>query len=239
MRRKRKAGLILVGCILAAAAALAGYFMTYYHADEKALQALGSDEAVLVEKTEYGWHFDGPGEESVLIFYPGAKVEETAYAPLLHLLAGEGMDACLVRMPLRIALLGMDQAGKVIREGGYRKYYIGGHSLGGAAAAMYAGKNAEGLDGIVLLAAYPTGPLPDRFRAISIYGSEDGVLNRKRLEEGRQYLPGKAKEQVIAGGNHAGFGNYGPQKGDGLPKVDAAVQQKQTAEAILSWLQEP
>ena len=75
---------ILVICFLL-------YAEQYYHADQSALSALESDDTVSVSKTDYGWLFDGPSENDALIFYPGAKVEETAYAPLLHLLAKEGM----------------------------------------------------------------------------------------------------------------------------------------------------
>ena len=89
-------------------AVLIGFFVyagTYYHADPSAAEALESDDRVTVAKTEYGWMFDGPSEEDVLVFYPGAKVEETAYAPLLHLLAGRGIDVCMVKMPFRLAVV--------------------------------------------------------------------------------------------------------------------------------------
>ena len=57
------------------------YVEQYYRADVAAEEALVSDGNVSVERTGYGWYFDGPGEESALVFYPGGKVEETAYAP--------------------------------------------------------------------------------------------------------------------------------------------------------------
>ena len=86
------------------------YVQSYYHASPEAAQALVSDGNVAVEKRDYGWFFDGPGQEDALIFYPGGKVEETAYAPLLHALASEGMDVCLVKMPLRLAVLSRNKA---------------------------------------------------------------------------------------------------------------------------------
>ena len=104
----------------------------YYHAGGTALAAMQSDSIVSVEKTNMGWLFDGPSEDELLIFYPGAKVEETAYSPLLHELAEKEMDVYLIRMPLHLAFFGMDAADAVVREGGYDQYYIGGHSLGGA-----------------------------------------------------------------------------------------------------------
>ena len=40
---------------------------------------------------------------------------------------------------------------------------------------------------------------------------------------------------VIEGGNHAGFGHYGPQAGDGVASIDREEQQRQTAETVLAF----
>ena len=117
----------------------------YYHADESALEALQSD---LVTETDYGWLFDGPEDRSVLIFYPGAKVQETAYAPLLLQLAESGLDVCLVKMPFRFAFFGISKADEIRSRYDYEKTFIGGHSLGGAMAAIYAANHD--LDGVIL-----------------------------------------------------------------------------------------
>ena len=46
------------------------------------------------------------------------------------------------------------------------------------------------------------------------------------------------KENVveIEGGNHAQFGNYGPQKGDLPATISAEEQQAQTVEAISNFI---
>ena len=209
------------------------YTGQYYHAEPSALPALESDPSVSVTKTDYGWLFDGPSKRDALIFYPGAKVEETAYAPLLHQLAEEGMDVCLVKMPFHLALFGMNKADDLIAEYDYSRWFIGGHSLGGTMAANYASEHEAQLTGLVLLAAYPTKKLGDHLVVTSIYGSEDGVLNMEKLKEGEQYLPEDTVSQVILGGNHAQFGNYGEQNGDGNAAISAAQQQRQTVELIL------
>ena len=41
----------------------------------------------------------------------------------------------------------------------------------------------------------------------------------------------------IEGGNHAQFGNYGPQKGDLPATISAQDQQAQTVEAIENFLE--
>ena len=228
----KKPAAILLASLLLVLAAFALYGAVYYHADETALEALASDAAVRVERTDYGWLFDGPGEDAALIFYPGGKVKETAYAPLLRQLAEKGVDACLVRMPLRLAVFGADRADSVMAQHAYARWYIGGHSLGGAVAANYASSHPGGLEGLVLLAAYPTHPLDGTAEEISLYGSEDGVLDRARLEAGRQYAPARSEELVIEGGNHAQFGSYGPQRGDGEAAIPPAEQWAQAAAFI-------
>ena len=208
------------------------YAGQYYHSDGTARSALRSDETVAVEETEYGWLFDGPSTTDAAIFYPGGKVEETAYAPLLHCLAGQGMDACLVKMPFRLAVFGADKADQVIRKYDYDSWYIGGHSLGGVMAADYAAGNHTGLAGVVLLGAYSVKDLDESLHVISIYGSEDGVLNRTSMREYERCLPADFEQYVISGGNHAQFGNYGKQTGDGEASISADEQQRRTEELL-------
>ena len=106
-------------------------------------------------------------------------------------------------------------------------------------AASYAAKRSDELDGLVLLAAYSTADLTNSgLRVYTTYGSEDGVLNREKLEANRENLPSNTIEAVINGGCHAGFGSYGPQKGDGEPTISAEEQQQQTADAVAAWIKQ-
>ena len=209
-----------------------GYVSVYYHADEAALAALRSDGAVTVTQTGTGWFFDGPSESDALIFYPGGKVEETAYAPLLRQIADGQMDVFLLKVPFRLAVLSPGKAADVMVSRSYANWYVGGHSLGGVMAADFAAKHAAELRGLVLLASYSTGDLAPSLRVLSISGSEDGVLDRQKLEAGIQYLPAGAVIQVIPGGNHAQFGSYGPQKGDGAALISPTEQWAETAALI-------
>ncbi len=98
-------------------------------------------------------------------------------------IAESGMDAFLVKMPFRLAFFGTNQASTIMDEQTeYESWYIGGHSLGGAMAAAYAAKHLEELSGAILLATYPTASLvSDDFQVLSLYGSEDQVLNMEQL----------------------------------------------------------
>ncbi len=228
-RKKRIRRIVPAGVLLLLLLAAFLYCSDYYPAADTALKALESD-GVLVEQTEYGWFFDGPAADRALIFYPGGKVEETAYAPLLHKLAANGVDVCLARMPFHLAVFGMNTADGIMARYGYGSWYIGGHSLGGAIAANYAA--VHDLDGVILLAAYPTRDVEEPM--LMIYGTEDGVVNRERLAAARQF--GTVEEVVIRGGNHAGFGDYGRQSGDGEAGIPAEEQQQAAADAVLAWI---
>ena len=90
----------------------------------------------------------------------------------------------------------------------------------------------------MLLAAYSTADLTDSgLDVLSIYGSEDGVLNMEKYESNRGNLPENTVEVMIPGGNHAGFGCYGPQNGDGEAGISATEQIQYTAEVITAFVQ--
>lgn len=231
-RKRKKYWLIPVVIIAVLVVVSAVYVSDYYKADETATAALRSDDAVAVSQTEYGWLFDGPSDDTALIYYPGGKVEETAYAPFLHRLAADGADVFLVKMPFRLAVFGKDKADQIIEENGYETWYIGGHSLGGVMAANYASEHGDLLDGVVLCAAYPIRELDEDLTEVLVYGSEDHVLNAEKIKEGEQYAPADLTEHVIEGGNHAQFGNYGEQKGDGAAGISAKAQQEEAVRVI-------
>ena len=235
MKRKRNRILLIALLVLLALCVAAGvYFGTCSPAGPAAQAALVSGNGVHVEAAPYGYLFDGPGSSDAFVFYPGARVEYTAYAPLLRALAEQGIDCFLVKMPLNMAFTDMDECAHIqdVYENDYERWYVGGHSLGGACAALYAAKCPDRLSGLILLAAYATKPLSEDLAVLELHGSEDAVLNRKKLEEGRRYLPASALSEELPGGNHAQFGDYGLQRGDGAAEVSRADQTAWAADRI-------
>jgi hypothetical protein len=71
---------------------------------------------------------------------------------------------------------------------------------------------------------------------MSIYGSEDGVMNREKYDKYKTNLPSDFTEEIIAGGNHAGFGMYGIQEGDGSATITTVEQIEKTSDAILTFI---
>lgn len=212
------------------------YLQFYYHATPEALAALESGDGVTVTHEDGAYAFDGPGTDSALVFYPGAKVEAKAYAPLMRRLAVQGLDCFLVEMPLNMAFFGMDRAGAIMVRHSYGKWIMAGHSLGGIAASSFASSHAGEVSGLVLLASYPSGTVNNGLGLCLVYGTEDKVLNRDAYEASRPNWPSDARETVIQGGNHAQFGNYGEQAVDGVATISATEQQSQAADAILAFV---
>jgi hypothetical protein len=131
-------------------------------------------------------------------------------------------------MPFHLAVFDVNAADGIMEQfPEITSWYMGGHSLGGAMASSYAVKHSEEVAGLILLAAYPVNK--SDIPAVIIYGSEDKVLNRDKLKG----LTGLVE---IQGGNHAQFGNYGFQKGDGTASISSEEQQIETVQAIVDFL---
>lgn len=213
------------------------YAADYYHADDVVVAAMSPDAGVAIEQKGNTLVFIPEDAETGLIFYPGGKVEYTAYAPLMRALADSGVLGVLVRMPLNLAVLNVNAANSIPEQYPQIKHwYIGGHSLGGSMAASHAAKNTSAYDGLVLLASYSTADLSTSgIPVISIYGSEDGVLNMEKYAEYRCNLPAAFEEHIVEGGCHAGFGSYGPQDGDGVPTITGDEQIAKTVRLLKAF----
>lgn len=228
LSKGQKAGIVIRLVISALAVISVFYLLTYYHSENVETYLTTTDE-VDVKEIKNGLFFDGPGEEEAMIFYPGAKVETNAYAPLMYQLAENGVDCFLVEMPFHMAIFGVNRAETILNDYDYDTWYLGGHSLGGAMIASFASEHTDQVDGLLLLAAYTTKDLSRTdLKVTTIYGSEDGVLNMEKIEEGRALLPEGSVEKCIAGGNHAQFGSYGKQKGDGEAQISGEEQIQET-----------
>lgn len=235
MKTKRAIQIIAVILVLAVVG-IGFYANDYYRATNEALAAFAEGEGLTKSVTVFRQAEPVAGEDRAgLIFYPGGKVAVEAYAPLMKSLAEEGITCVLMEMPLNLAVLDSKAAegiAELVPE--VDRWYIGGHSLGGAMAASYAADHGEELEGLVLLASYSTEDLINSgLDVVSIYGSEDQVLNRKSYEDNRRNLPEDTVEVIIEGGNHGQFGDYGIQEGDGVAAISPEDQLEQTVRAIV------
>ena len=174
---------------------------------------------------------------TAFLFYPGGRVDYRSYALPLHKIAAEGYLVILLPVRLNLALFDARSADRAIPAfPEIQHWVVGGHSLGGVAAALYATKN-KNLDGVVFWASYPANDsLKDSgIKVLSVYGTLD-ISDTARFEESRLNLPDDTEYVVIEGGNHAQFGDYGFQPGDNEATITRLEQQKQVVDATVKFL---
>jgi dienelactone hydrolase len=205
----------------------------------EALSALRSDDRVLVQTAP--WLTFRPAAampEVGFILYPGGRVDPRSYAPFARDIAAAGYLVVIPPMPLNLAVLAPQRAADIMAAyPEIRRWVVGGHSLGGAMAAQFAHDHPQRVAGLVLWAAYPAGNLSLADAALpvlSIYGTED--MGREAIEASRSRLPPHTEWVTLPGGNHAQFGWYGPQPGDGLARISPEAQQAWVVQATLGFL---
>jgi len=236
-KKGKKIALIAVFfLVLIIAMAWLFYTSIYYHCVNRT-SALSSSYGVKVTASDDGIFFDGEGSDKLFIFYPGGKVEACAYSPMMKAIAANGIDCFIVNMPYNLAIFNVNAAQDVMRVYEYDSYILGGHSLGGAMISKFASDNLDNdkIDGLVLMGSYSIYPLNDAdYPIVTVYGSNDGVMNRTKYENSKANMNSDYQEVVIEGGNHAMFGNYGQQSGDGEAEIEEGIQWVKTAVIVES-----
>jgi hypothetical protein len=210
--------------------------------DDIALASMESDALVEVsnQPTLIALVPKGTQLQRGLIFYQGAKVPPEAYVPLLRPLAEQGILVVIPKMPLNYAIFGQDRAADI--QLAYPQilcWTIAGHSLGGSMAAEYASDNAFRLNGIVFVASYPaknTSLKGMDIEGLVIRGSNDGLVSDEEVDAVIDNFPSDTTFIMLDGGNHAQFGRYGRQSGDGEATMSADEQQDETTQAMLDFM---
>jgi hypothetical protein len=236
---------IIIGVILTITIILVG-FVVWSETPPKpmleAYEALESDPEVIV--TTKNWIAFEPVSSSKnvgFIIYPGGRVDFRSYSPMAHKIAAEGYFVVIVRMPLNLAVFGVNIANDVIKSySQISSWAIGGHSLGGTMAAQFAHENPSKIKGLVLWAAYPasgTDLSKNILIVTTIHGTNDGLVSSSQIEDSLKLLPVSTSRIEITGGNHAQFGWYGDQEGDNAATISREEQQNQIFNSTLQLLE--
>ena len=155
-----------------------------------------------------------------LVFIPGAKVEAGAYLyKLSGLVVEDGWTVIITKPLLNLAVVDL-RALRRFTDGvpEISTWYVGGHSLGGVRACLYARR--PDVQGLILFGSYCANDLSSRdLPVLSIGGSEDGLSTPQKIAASANRLPADTTFVEIDGANHAGFGNYGRQAGDGQATI--------------------
>lgn len=205
-------------------------------AEPAALAAVRADPAVTLTDAGDAWVLapSSGDSDTGLVFIPGAKVEPVAYAATLVGVVDEGVTVVITKPTLNLAFFDFRPLSAFTDlVPGVKDWFVGGHSLGGVRACQL----AEGTDGLVLLGSYCANDLSESgLAALSISGSEDGLSTPEKIDTNKHLLPADTEFVVIEGGNHAGFGAYGPQGGDGAATIPESDIQAQITDALGPFL---
>ncbi len=174
------------------------------------------------------------------ILDPGGRVDYRAYAPALRQIAAQGYIVALAPVRLNLAFFDLEAGAPALQDLSteVEVWAVGGHSLGGVAASLFAQNHPE-IKGIVYWASYPAddGLKNSSIKMLSIYGTQDGLSTGEKIAASRANLPADALFIPIEGGNHAQFGDYGLQSGDQPASISAQTQWEQVAAATVEFLE--
>ncbi|QHC68430.1 alpha/beta hydrolase [Rathayibacter sp. VKM Ac-2759] len=211
--------------------------------DEDALARVRADAGVSVERTasavvmtptaaSAGSDLAGVG----LVFVPGAKVDAESYEATLAPLVDDGAAVVITRPILNLAFFDLRSLESFTEQAeGVDRWLVGGHSLGGVKACQWAGD--PGVAGLVLLGSYCANDLSESaLPVLSVSGSEDGLSTPEKVDAARDLLPDSAEMVEIEGANHAGFGWYGPQPGDGTATISHEEADRAITGALVPFL---
>jgi pimeloyl-ACP methyl ester carboxylesterase len=223
-----------------------------YKPQPGALAAMTNDAQVVFSQPRNFYYAFSPRNvtpQKGVIFYPGGLVDFRSYAPMARDIAAAGYLVVVVEMPLDIAFLGYDRATLIrLAYPKIKTWAVGGHSLGGVAASLYAYKNPNRLNGLFLWASYPadSNDLSKRkLKVISIYGSNDGLSTPEKVLGSVPLLPPATSFVEINGANHTQDGYYWDgsnpnflQPGDNAAGITRDQQKAALTAAMVNFLQQ-
>jgi dienelactone hydrolase len=181
-----------------------------------------------------------------IIFYPGGLVQPEAYVSMLAPLAANGTPVAIARVVANLAVFSPNRAESIL-EGDLgaaaETWTLAGHSLGGAMAARFMARSSgryPNARGLILMASYPaeSDSLAETDTPVlSIWATNDGLATPDDRRDTASRLPRDAVFAVIQGGNHAGFGEYGPQSDDGERSISLQEQHRQVRRLVTDFLE--
>ena len=246
--RRRRAGRLgpiarLLIAVVTAGAVLTGALLLYMAPTlPEARAALVTTGAVAFAETSVGLTF-GPrqgGARAGLILYPGAKVPPEAYAPLAATLAASGYLTVIPPVRFGLALFDEAVAGAAIAaHPEVTRWVVGGHSLGGVAAADFVAAHPGAIRGLLMLASFPQSSvdLSGTGMAVTVITASEDPAEAGMLDEAvRRRYPDTARFTRIDGGNHEQFAWYTNQPRDGRATLPRIEQQRLIVDAVLALM---
>jgi len=217
------------------------------HADAspQAIAAMRSDASVLVEQGRYLVLRPRQTPERMgVVFYPGAYADIRGYVPTLRPIAAAGYRIVIVPMPFELAIFGFNAARDVQRVNpDLANWAIVGHSVGGAMAAMFASRNPDAVQGVIIWDSYPPS-----MASLTDYPKPAWLIHRATPDgappasfaRNRKLYPPESPWVPIPGAIHMNFGSFqgGGYVEDWQPGITQAQQHEQVIAATLQALRQ-
>jgi len=216
------------------------------------------DTIAYTETPNYIFLDPGNGSNTCFMFMPGGLVDPHAYLTLMERIAEDSICVLIPKFTSNLAITGLSKYKHLIEQfPEIDNWYVGGHSLGGIAALSAVNNDPDMFRGLILLGTYPSESFanPDwSGQVLSIYAENDLLSTSDEIESAQMYLPTarfmtnidhidtlnthtpSTIYYLISGGNHAQFGDYGTQDGDGMPEITLLQQHEQTHHAIMAFI---
>jgi predicted esterase len=208
----------------------------------EALEALQSDDFVTITTTP--WLTFTPAKSSPdtgFIFYPGGRIDPRGYSNLMRTISKKGYLVVVPKMPINMAVFNSNIADEIIAaHPEITHWVIGGHSVGGTAAAQYAAKHLENIDGLAIWSSYPadSSNLSNlNIPVILMYGGNETGVTDESVGARKNLLPPDTLYLKIEGGDHHQFGSYLLTTEENLATVRREDQHAQILSAMFELLQ--
>ncbi|MEF8772869.1 alpha/beta hydrolase [Halodesulfurarchaeum sp.] len=216
-----------LGVVVIVAALLVGFAGTPYMAPDGSIERVSAIPGATVTETAGGYAITPSTEkpDTGLVFYPGARVDPNAYVSMLAPVVDQTGVAVFVPRPrLNLAVFEPGMADSIASDHpSIDRWYVGGHSLGGAMACRYAAANSEAVTGLVLFGSYCDRSIADTdLSVLSVGGTSDTVLGTETGALRPETLPESATIRRVEGLNHTQFGSYTGQPGDSPAEISRA-----------------
>ncbi|MET1018603.1 MAG: alpha/beta hydrolase [Microterricola sp.] len=234
--------LVVVGWVVAAVLLVAIIFLVWTQTvmqgerpaalkawNDDAVTITSTDDAIILQPTE-------PSTGDGLVFVPGARVDPYAYMYKLTGIVEQGTTVVITKPTLNLAFFDQRPLSTFTAEApDVDRWFVGGHSLGGVRACMLAADSD--VAGLVLFGSYCANDLSESgLPVLSISGENDGLSTPSKITDAAPLLPSDARFVQIQGANHASFGDYGVQPGDGEATTPSGDVRDQITQAWTAFL---
>lgn len=239
---RKKIVLSLIGIILAGFLVWGVQWATFARQPlPEAIAAGRSDNLVTV--TDTPWLTFTPVKDSSdtgFIFYPGGRIDPRGYSTLMRAISEKGYLVVVPTMPINMAIINANVADEIIAAHPEIAFWvIGGHSVGGTAAALYTSTHPAQIAGLAIWSSYPADNsdiFSLKLPVILMYGGNETGVTDESVGARKHLLPSDTKFIKIEGGDHHQFGSYLLTTEENLATISRQEQHAQILAAMLDLL---